>query len=355
MDIPALLKKLSHANGISGHEAEVRAIVLDEFGRFAHETRVDKIGNALAIRRGRARSRQRKPRRIMLASHMDEIGLMVAGLNRGFLQVTSIGGVDARVLPGQEVIVHSHGRDLPGIVASVPPHLLKADERGKVMAIDRLWIDLGLSAQRVERLVQIGDVISIRRDAIELKNSRMSGKAFDNRASIAAVAVCLEQLQSIDHRWDVIAVATVQEEIDSLGAATAAFGLAPDAAIAVDVTYARQSGTPDDESFPLGSGPTIGIGPNMHPRMTHGLFDAAQRIELEYHVEPMPGESLTDGWAIQVAREGIPTGIVEIPIRSMHTPVEIVAPKDIDRAGRLLAEFIGGLDEAFYRSLVDQD
>ena len=204
-------------------------------------------------------------------------------------------------------------------------------------------------------LVQIGDLISIRRDVIELKNGRLSGKAFDNRASIAAVAVCLEQIQSIQHRWDVVAVATVQEEINSLGAAAAAFGLAPDAAIAIDVTYAKQSGTPGDEAFPLGGGPTIGIGPNTQARMTQGLIDAAQRLELDYHIEPMPGESLTDGWAIQVARAGIPTGIVEIPIRSMHTPVEIVAPKDVERAGRLLAEFIAGLDEEFYRTLIHDD
>ena len=352
MDLTALLKKLSQTEGISGHEAAIRAIVLEEFGRFAHETRVDKIGNALAIRRGADRSRRGKPHRIMLASHMDEIGLMVAGISRGFIRVTPIGGVDARVLPGQEVIVHGR-RDLPGIIASVPPHLLKADERGKAIATDRLWIDVGRPAKQVERWVQIGNLVSLQRTTIELKNGLLSGKAFDNRASIAAVAVCLKHLQHRQHRWDVIAVATVQEEIESLGAATAAFGLAPDMAIAIDTTYGKQDGTPDPESFAVGQGPTIGLGPNMHPKMVQGLIDAAKRLELDTHLEPIPGNSLTDGWAIQVARAGVPTGLVEIPIRSMHTPVEVVAPADVERAGRLLAEFVCGLDEEFYQSLID--
>jgi endoglucanase len=152
----------------------------------------------------------------------------------------------------------------------------------------------------------------------------------------------------------VLAVATVQEEVSLLGAATSAFALQPDVAIAIDVTYATQYNVNDVETFALDKGPTVNVGPNMHPRMTQRLRDAAKRLELEARLEPLPGNSGTDGWAIQVAREGIPTGIVAIPIRSMHTPVETVAIKDIERTGRLLAEFIRGLDEEFYRSLIDR-
>jgi endoglucanase len=279
---------------------------------------------------------------------------MVAGVHHGFIRVVAMGGVDASVLLGQEVIVHSQGRDLPGLIASTPPHLLKLDDRGKIVPTERLWIDIGLPPKQVERLVQIGDVVSLRRDVVELRNGLLAGKAFDNRASVAAVTVCLEHLQTMQHDWDVMAVATVQEELGLLGATTAAFGLAPDVAIAVDTTYGTQPGSPDVETFELGKGPTIGVGPNMHPRMTQGLRDAAQRIDLETRLEPMNGSSGTDGWAIQVAREGIPTGVVSIPIRSMHTPVETVAVKDVERTGRLLAEFIGRLDEEFYQSLIER-
>jgi len=358
MDLTALLTKLSETTGISGHEATIRSLVLAEWGRFADETRTDKIGNAIAIRHGTPLKRSERgratmpPRTIMLASHMDEIGLMVAGINRGFIRVSPIGGVDPRVLLAQEVIVHGR-QELPGIIASTPPHLLKAGDRDKIILIDKLWIDVGLPASQVERLVQVGDLVSIRRTVSELKGGLLTGKAFDNRASVAAVAACLEHLQTMQHQWDVLAVATVQEETALLGAATATFSLAPDAAIAIDVTYGKQDGASSDETFVVGNGPTIGIGPNMHPKMTQGLLDAAKRIELDAHLEPMPGHSGTDAWVIQVARSGIPTGLVEIPLRSMHTPVETVSPTDVARAGRLLAEFIAGLDEAFYQGLTN--
>jgi endoglucanase len=356
MDIAALLKQLSVTPGISGHEVEIRSVVLREWGRWAAETRTDKMGNALAVRRGtphRETVREAAPRRsIMLATHMDEIGLMVAGIKHGFLHVVALGGVDARILPGQEIIVHGR-RDLPGLVASTPPHLLKAADRHKVAPLDQLWIDVGLPARQVNQLVRVGDLISVRRSVLELKNGLLAGKAFDNRASVSAVAVCLEQLQHVQHQWDVLAVATVQEEVGLLGAATSAFALQPDVAIAIDVTYAAQHNVTDVETFALDKGPTINVGPNMHPQMVQGLRVAAQRLELETRLEPLTGHSGTDGWAIQVAHEGIPTGIVAIPIRSMHTPVETVAIADIERTGRLLAEFIRGLDEEFYQSLVD--
>ena len=361
MDTTALLKQLSQTSGISGHETEIRSVVLHEWGRWTVETRVDKVGNALAVRRGvprrgaeyRGTDRTAAPHRsIMLATHMDEIGLMVAGVKQGFMHVVALGGVDARILPGQEVIVHGR-RDLPGLIASTPPHLLKAADRNKVVPLDQLWIDVGLPARQVERLVQVGDLVSLRRSVIELKNGLLAGKAFDNRASVAAVAVCLEQLQQIQHQWDVLAAATVQEEVSYLGATSSAFALRPDVAIAIDVTFAKQHDADVVETFALDKGPTINVGPNMHPRMVQGLRAAAKRLELETRLEPLTGHSGTDGWAIQVAREGIPTGIVAIPIRSMHTPVETVAIADIERAGRLLAEFIRGLDEEFYQSLMD--
>lgn len=348
MDIPALLKKLSEATGLSGHESEIRSIVLDEFGRYADETRTDKIGSAIALKRGRATGKRR--RQIMFATHMDEIGLMVSGLRHGFLRVSAIGGIDPRVQLGQEVIVHAR-QELPGIISSTPPHLLKPEDRNKTISIENLWIDIGLSDQRANRLIRIGDLVSIRREVIELKNGLLAGKAFDNRASVAAVAVCLEQLNHLQHRWDVAAVATVQEESTLLGASASAFDLSPDVAIAIDVTFARQNGSTGNEVFPLDKGPTIGIGPNMHPRMTQRLIDTAKKIELDYQIEPMAGSSGTDGWAIQVTHAGIPTGVVSIPIRSMHTPVEIIAPKDVERTGRLLAAFVASLDEEFYKTL----
>ncbi len=349
MNIPALLKKLSEANGLSGHEAEIRSIVLDEFSHYADETRVDKVGSAIAIKHGRLK---KKRRQIMLATHMDEIGLMVSGLSHGFLRVTALGGVDPRVQLGQEVIVHAQ-RELPGVISSTPPHLLKMEERSKAISLENLWIDVGLSAAQANRLIRIGDLVSMRREVIDLKNGLLAGKAFDNRASIAAAIICLEQLNQLQHDWTVAAVATVQEETTALGANAAAFGLSPDLALAIDVTYAIQNGSTGNEVFPIDKGPTIAIGPNMHPKMTKRLIETAQRLEIDYQIEPMQGHSGTDGWPIQVALAGIPTGIISIPLRSMHTPVEVISPKDVERTGRLLAEFIAKLDEEFYSTLTE--
>ena len=281
MDTIELLKQLSQTTGISGHEAPIRSAILAHWSRYAAETRVDKLGNAIAIKRGKhpstarrahpertlsehseskreskdaRRSAQDAPQRsIMLASHMDEIGLMVAGINRGFIRVTHLGGVDPRILLGQEVIVHGR-KDLPGVIASTPPHLLKPGERDKIIGLEKLWIDVGLSARQVDRLVEIGDLVSIRRTAIDLKGGLLAGKAFDNRASVAAVTICLEQLQTLNHAWDVIAVATVQEETALLGATTAAFGLSPDVAVVIDTTFGAQDGTPANEAFEVGGG-----------------------------------------------------------------------------------------------------
>jgi endoglucanase len=349
MNLTQLIKKLSQTTGISGHEAAIRQVIGEELGRSADEVHVDKMGNLVALKRGTGR---RPRRRILLAAHMDEIGLIVGGIDKGFLRVERVGGIDPRVMPAQEVVVHGR-RDLPGVFASLPPHLQAATDKDKTTAIDRLWVDVGLSEARARRLVRVGDLVSIRQTVVELQNDLLAGKAFDNRVSVAAMAACLEGLVERQHRWDVMAVATVQEETTMLGAVTSAFKHAPDVAIAIDVTFGVQNGSNDVETYPLGKGPTIVIGPNAHPHIADRLRDVAKRIEMSVQVEPLPGASGTDAWAIQVAREGVPCGIVCIPLRSMHTPVETVSLKDVERAGRLLAAFIAELDEAFYKSLTD--
>jgi endoglucanase len=255
--------------------------------------------------------------------------------------------VDERLLLGQPVLVHGR-RELPGVIGSRPPHLLKPGERNKLVPWDKLVVDVGLPPDEVAELVRAGDLISFRQELHELgTGGRVAAKALDNRASVVAIAVCLEMLQSRVHQWDVVAVATVQEEETLGGAITSTYGVEPDVGIAVDVTFATGPSVGEAEAFPLGKGPAIGYGPNNHPGVHQGLLDAAKAIELGYHIEPMPRGGGTDAWGMEVSRAGIPAGVVLIPIRNMHMPVEVVAVKDIERAGRLLAEFAARLDEAF--------
>jgi endoglucanase len=355
MDTLALLKRLSEAVGLSGYEKPVRALIRTEFERYADLVRTDKMGNLIALKRGTAEGKDDVSRpKIMLAAHMDEIGLMVTGIEDGFLRIASVGGVDERLLSAQLVTVHGTvggEHPLTGVIASVPPHLLPSHERNKVASTDKLFVDVGLPVEQVEARVRVGDLISFRQEALELKGDLLTGKAIDNRASVATVVGCLEQLSGMHHHWDVYAVATVQEEVGLKGALTSAFGVEPDIAIAIDVTWGKQPGVTDDQTFPLGKGPTIGIGPNFHPKLYQALVDTAKAHEIPYHVEPAPGSSGTDAWAIQVSREGIPTALLAIPERNMHSPVEVVAIKDVERTGRLIAHFIAGLELDFLQKL----
>jgi len=347
MDLFVLLKKLSEAHGISAYEAPVREIVREEFAKHSHEVRVTKMGSVVGVRHGSGTAPRRK---VMLSAHMDEIGLMVTGVEKGFLHIAKVAGSDPRVMLGQEVVVHGK-RELPGVVGSRPPHVLPPDERDRVLPFDQMFVDVGLPETQVKRLVRVGDLISIRREAFELKGGLFSGKALDDRASVAAVAVCLETLASSQHKWDVLGVASVQEETTFLGAATSAHGLQPDVAIAIDVTFGEQNGVSDAHTVGMGKGPAIGIGPNFHPKLVKALVDTASKLEMPYQMEPTPGASGTDAWPIQVAREGIPTALLSIPLRYMHTPVETVSLKDIERTGKLMAEFIARLDEEFVKTL----
>jgi endoglucanase len=173
----------------------------------------------------------------------------------------------------------------------------------------------------------------------------------DDRACVAAVTLALEQLSGMQHAWDVFAVATVQEETGLKGAIATAYGIAPDMGVALDVTFGKHPGVSDVDGFPLGKGPTIGVGPNFHPGLVERLKKVSEAHEIPYHVEPTPGSSGTDGWAIQVSREGVPTALISVPVRYMHQPVETLAAQDVERAGRLLAAFIAGLEADFLDNL----
>jgi putative aminopeptidase FrvX len=354
METVNLLKHLSDNVGLSGYEQPVRGFIREQLGQYADAVRTDRMGNLIALKRGTPGEDVASRRSIMLAAHMDEIGLMVSGLEEGFLRIAPVGGIDERQLLAQPVIVHgSVGGEhaLPGVVASVPPHLVPKQERKKVVPFEKLFIDVGLPAEELEKRVRVGDLVSFRQAALDLKGDLVTGKAMDNRASVAAVIQCMKLLSGIRHGWDVYAVATVQEEVGLKGAITSAFGVRPDVAIAIDVTFGGQSGTSREDTFPLGKGPTVGIGPNFHPKLFQALVDVAKREEIPYQVEPAPGASGTDAWAIQVSQEGIPTALLSIPDRYMHSPVEVVAVKDVERTGRLMAYFIGGLAADFLETL----
>jgi len=290
----------------------------------------------------------------MIATHMDAIGMQVSKIVDGFLHITKIGGIDARVLPGAAVTVHASGsaEELPAVIAMPPARFLPEGAGNGVMAIQHLLVDTGLLPREVERKVRVGDLVSFANEPFELAGDLISGHTLDNRGSIAALTVCLEELQQKPHAWDVWAVATVQEETSFLGAYTSAFAIQPQLAIVVDGSFGKGPGANDWQTFALGKGVGLGVGANMHPFLYARFKGLAERLEIPWFLDVMPGDSGTDAFAIQVTAEGIPTALIEFPIRYMHTPVETVAIKDIQRVGRLLAEFISSLESDFVNTII---
>ena len=350
-DILPFLKSLLSVSGLSGFEGPVARLIEEKWHPLVDEISVSRVGSLHGLKKGSGR----EPRpSLMIAAHMDAIGLMVSQVQDGFLHVTNLGGIDIRVLPGLEVTVHASGsgEELPGVIAMPPSQLLPESEGNGVIALKHLLVDTGLTARQVEKKVQVGDLVSFANEPLVLAGDVLSGHSVDNRASVAALTVCLEELQKKSHLWDVWAVATVQEEVTYLGAYGSAFQIRPQLAIAVDVTYAKSPGVDGWESFPMGKGVGLCIGPNLHPFLHTRLKEVAERAEIPWFLDITPDHSGTDAYAMQVTAEGIPTALVDFPIRYMHTPVELVSLKDIQRAGRLLAEFIASLEPNFVETIV---
>jgi putative aminopeptidase FrvX len=345
-----LIKRLSLAVGVTGYTGPqaIHHAITAEMSPYVDRVDRDRMGSVVGFKPGQQTSEGAARRKIMLAAHLDEIGAVVTQIDRGFLRFTQVGGLDDRVLMGQEVIVHAQ-RDLPGIIGSIPPHLLPPGQSNDTVDQAHMHVDVGLPARQVEQLVRVGNLVSFARSPAELLNGLLSAKAMDNRSSIAAMIVCLQELQKLRHQWDVYAVATANEEAGQyVGATTQAYTIRPDVAIAIDVTFADV----EEIEVKLDAGPVIGLGPSNHPVVRQRLIKICEDLELKYQSEVMPSGAGTDAYAIEISREGVPTILISIPSRYMHSPVEVIQPKDVERTGRLLAHFIAGLDEPFVDSLI---
>lgn len=350
-DILPFFKSMISTSGLSGHEAPIATLIEQKWKPLVDEISRSKTASLHGLKAGSAKGTSRPS--VMIMTHMDAIGLMVTRIVDGFLYVTGIGGVDPRVLPGTPVTVHAASGDLYGVVAMPPSNLLpEGNGSGDVVGMKYLLIDTGLTPGEVSKRVSVGDLVSFNTEAVEMAGGCVNGHSLDNRASVAALTVCLEELQSKSHVWDVWAVASVQEEVTMLGAATSAFQIRPTIAVVVDVTFGSGTGASGYSTFPIGKGVTLGISATIHPFLYKRFKEVAERVEIPVKDDLMPEMSYTDADKVQLTAEGIPTMIIGIPLRYMHTPVELVAMKDIQRAGRLLAEFVASLEADFIEKIV---
>ncbi len=345
--IETFLNALLCVPGISGYEQSVSKIIKEQWEPLTDEISISRLGSLHALRKASTPGNHPS---LMIATHMDAIGLMVKEIQGEFLLITQIGGVDPRVLPGQAVTVHGE-KNIAGVVQMLPDRLAIKTAPGSAPNYSRLFIDTGLNEAEIKRNIRVGNVVSFANTPIGFEGKYISGHSLDNRASVAALTVCLEEIRNYQLQWDLWCVATVQEEVRAVGAHTSTFNLMPQIGIALDVTFAQEPGLNTHETFPLGKGVTLGIGANVHPALHRKFKQLAEEIDMPFTLETMPRSSGTDAMVMQITGAGIPTFVLGIPIRYMHTPVELTSLKDIQRAGRLLARFVTSLESDSLQSL----
>jgi endoglucanase len=330
----------------SGFEEEISLIWKQEADKFADRTCVDVNGNTFA-----AVNEEGSPR-IMLAGHMDEIGLMITYINdNGFLSFAPIGGWDPQVLPGQRVRIRGKNGVIIGVIGRKPIHLLESEERNKVVKLDGLWIDIGAKNKKdAEHYISVGDPAVLDYGFVPLLNNLAAARAFDDRVGAFVVLEAARLVSKMSPKAAIFAVGTVQEEIGLRGAHTSAFGIDPQVAIAVDVGFATDTPEMGNEkkkvgNIAMGKGPTIARGPNINPQLFDLIIDTAKKQKIPYQIEAAPRGTGTDANAIQLTRGGVATALISIPNRYMHSPCEVVHLGDVENVAKLIAYTVANIDD----------
>lgn len=339
MELRGFIEAAAALPGLPGYERAVAEHIAGAFGPMVDEVTIDPLYNVVA------RLGERGPR-VMVTAHQDEIALVVLGIEEdGALRVTNIGALPARVLPASEVTVHAAGGPLYGVVGAKPPHLLSAEDRKQAVQMKDLYVDVGMSAEKVRERVRVGDNVTMRAPLVALQGERLAGKTMDDRACVAALLLAAERLSHARCAAQALFVSASQEEPGCRGAAVAAYALRPDIAIAIDVTHAETPDADKWETFPLDK-PTIAVGPNMHPGLTKKLMEVADANRVAYSVEPCGHPTGTDARSIQIAGAGVPTLLIGVPLKYMHSSVELIDLTVLREVGRLVGLFIEEISRA---------
>ena len=333
------LKSILSSPSPSGYEQPVQRLWREYAGAFTDQVSTDTHGNTIGVI-----NRGGSPR-VMFAGHCDELGFLVRYIDdKGFLSFGPIGGFDEPIIPGRRVTIHTAKGPVHGVIGKTPVHLIKSEDRKKGAEINDLWIDIGVKdLHEAEEIVSIGDPVTFMYDLLELRKDIFVARGFDDRiGSFIAAEIIRELSESKTLRAEVHCVSTVQEEIGLRGAHTSAYGIDPRVGIATDVTFATdQPGVEKKQvgDIRLGGGPVIARGPNINPRVFDLLVQTAKTHDIPYQIEGIPRVSGTDANAIQLTRAGVAAGIVSVPLRYMHTPVETLCLGDVEYAIKLMAAF----------------
>ncbi len=347
MSLAENLEKLSNASGVAGREQEVRELLIKMLKPHADEIVVDRLENVIAIKKGK-----KTAPKVMLAAHMDEVGLMVKNITKdGFLQFTKMGGIDDRILLAQKVNVYTEKNKLPGVVGSKPPHIQKEEERKKIFTFDEMFIDIGAENRDDAKAmgVKVGDSVAFDVTFRKIGKDAVMGKAFDNRAGCAVMIETFKALEKTD--CTVYAAGTVQEELGLRGAGTAAYGIDPDVGIALDVTIAGDvPGVREfDTTVKMGKGPALTVSDSglvTNPKVLRLFMEAASENKIDYQLETgLLGT--TDAARIALTRQGIPSGTISVPARYIHSPTGLISLKDAQNAAKLAAAAVQKIEKTF--------
>ncbi|MCE5193468.1 MAG: hypothetical protein ABFD13_01730 [Candidatus Cryosericum sp.] len=340
-----LVEQLTSAYAVSGDERRLHEILRGALTDIADDIHDTPLGNLIAVRRGHSSEHA-----ILFAAHLDEVGAWVTRINdRGFLGIYCK-SIDQRVWPGLQVVVHGT-RLLPGIIGLKPVHVMTHTEMEKPVAVDELWIDVGLSREQVAAEVPIGSTVTFTAGITPLMNERWAGKTQDDRLCAVALVQALELLKDSALQYDVIMAFTVQEEITGNGAWTSGYVAHPDVGIAVDVTHGDTEGVAEDKTIPLGGGPGVTVGPVVNDHVLELLRRSAKTLEIPFSEEPCMAYSGTDADELQLVGPGIAAGVLSIPLRYMHSAVETADQTDVNRTARLVAQVAKDFDAAFIGEL----
>lgn len=346
MDSGALefFKRLLETPSPSGFERPIQDVVRSYVADFAEDVQTDLHGNVIAAHNPQGKLR------LMLAGHCDQIGLIISHIDaEGFLYVQAIGGWDPQQLIGQRLTVWTGDGPVPGVMARKAIHLLTDEERKQVPKLKDLWLDIGVKdKEEASKLVRIGDPVTLELGFHAMRNNLAHATAMDDKSGLWVAIEAFRRACQRSPRCALYAVSTVQEEIGLRGARTSAYGIDPHVGIAIDVTHATDCPTIDKKQegdIKIGAGPVIYRGPNMNPVVVERLIATAKAADITYQLAANGSATGTDANTMQINRAGVATGLVSIPNRYMHSPVELISLDDIDRAATLLAEFALSLDD----------
>ena len=335
MDIRSTVVSLSEISGTSGSESKAAQLALGMLREYCPDAEIIN-GNVT----GKFGTHREGLPSLLLDAHIDQIGFAVTYItDDGFIKVGNIGGIDRRLLPAQPVVVHG-SRDIKGVICSVPPHLTSGGS--EVLEMDDVAIDTGLTKEELEKLVSLGDSVTFDVTCRDLIGSRITGGALDDRCGVASILYALELLKGSNLAYNVTVLFSTQEEVGERGAKIGAFEINPDIALAVDVSFAYAIGEEESKCGYLGKGPMIGISPSLSREISDELINTAKSADIPYQIEVMSGLTGTNADRFSVNRCGAKACTVSIPLRNMHTPVEVIDITDAEQTAKLLAAYIRG-------------